>query len=239
VSRLTLPDPTSDQQRILAVDDAPDILTVVGLSLETEGFDVVKVASAQQALDWISRHGLPHLAVVDVMMPGMDGLEFCRRVQKFSDLPVILLTSVDDEDTVVHSIEELAEDYITKPFNPRELAARVKRVLRRFGDFSYALAPKTVIDDQLAVDFAHQSAEVAKGTVDLTPTETKLLYILIRSAHRPVSTQYLLSRLWPMEEVFEDALRVHIHRLRHKIEPNPSNPRYLVTQRGVGYAFLP
>jgi DNA-binding response OmpR family regulator len=224
-------------QRILVVDDDPAIVRLVGDKLDRAGFEVWTAASGQQALDVIDRRGLPHLAVVDVMMPGMGGFEFCRAVQEFTDLPVIMLTAVDEEETVIQGIELFAEDYITKPFSPRELVARVERVLRRIGDFAYTLDPVTQVDDRLAVDLTHQQAIVDGQPVDLTPTETKLLYILMRNAGRTVTTDFLLRRLWPLEEVFEDALRVHVHRLRQKIEPVPGRPCYIVTERGQGYRF--
>lgn len=224
---------------MLVVDDDPDLRRLVAYTLELEGLAVATAASAQEALDWIGRQGLPHLAVVDIMMPGASGLDFCREVQRFSDLPVILLTAVHDDEIVIRSIEELAEDYVKKPFNPRELSARVKRVLRRIGDFAFASAPITRIDPGLAIDFAHQTALVEDHPVPLTPIESKLLHILTRSARRTVRTDYLLRRVWPRDEVFEDTLRVHIHRLRQKIEPVPGEPKYLITQRGMGYSFLP
>ena len=224
-------------QRILVVDDDPAILRLVRDKLDRAGFEVWTATSGQRALDVIDRRGLPHLAIVDIMMPGMDGFEFCRAVQEFTDLPVIMLTAVDEEETVIQGIEHFAEDYITKPFSPRELVARVQRVLRRIGDFAYTLDSVTRVDDCLAVDFAHQRAIVDGQPVALTPTETKLLYILMRNPGRTVTTDFLLRRLRPLEEVFEDTLRVHIHRLRQKIEPAPSQPRYIVTERGLGYRF--
>jgi DNA-binding response OmpR family regulator len=219
------------------VDDDPAILRLVRDKLDHAGFEVWTASSGQEALDVIGHRGLPHLAVVDILMPGMDGFELCQRVQEFSDLPVIMLTAVDEEETVIRGIEHFAEDYITKPFSPRELVARVQRVLRRIGDFAYAQDPVTQVDNRIAVDFANQRAFVDKQIVDLTPTETKILYILMRNAGRTVTTDFLLRRLWPLEQVFEDTLRVHIHRLRKKIEQNPSAPRYIVTERGMGYRF--
>jgi DNA-binding response OmpR family regulator len=117
------------------------------------------------------------------------------------------------------------------------MVARVERVLRRIGDFAYTLAPVVRVDERLSVDFAHQKAYVAERPVPLTSTETKLLYVLMRQAGRAVPTDFLMRRLWPGEEAFEDTLRVHIHRLRSKIEPDPARPRYVVTERGVGYRF--
>jgi DNA-binding response OmpR family regulator len=224
-------------QRVLVVDDDPAILRLVGDKLDRAGFEVFTATSGQHALDLIERRGLPHLAIVDINMPGMDGFEFCRTVQRFADLPVIMLTAVDEEETIIQGIEHFAEDYVVKPFSPRELVARVRRVLRRMGDFGYVLDSVTQVDARLEVDFAHQRAIIEGQPVSLTPTETKLLYILIRNAGRTVTNDFLLRRLWPLEEVFEDTLRVHVHRLRHKIEVTPSRPHYVLTERGMGYRF--
>lgn len=224
-------------RRILAVDDDPDLLRLIRRELEGAGFEIWPAASAEEALELVSRNGLPHLALVDILLPGVDGLTLARRFQEWSDLPIIMLTSVDEETTVVQAIESFAEDYVRKPFNPRELVARVERVCRRIGDFGYTLKPVIRVDDRLSVDFAHQRVTVDGRPVPLTATESKLLYVLMRQAGRPVGTEFLLRRLWPSEEVFEDALRVHVHRLRGKIEPTPGQPRYVVTERGTGYCF--
>jgi DNA-binding response OmpR family regulator len=167
-------------QRVLVVDDDPAILQLVGDKLERAGYEVCGAASGQQALEVIERRGLPHLAIVDINMPGMDGFEF-----------------------------------------------------------RYALDPVMQVDERLGVDFAQQSAIIDGRAVSLTPTESKLLYILMRNAGRIVSTEFLLRRLWPLEEVFEDTLRVHVYRVRQKIEADPAQPRYIVTERGLGYSFLP
>jgi DNA-binding response OmpR family regulator len=232
-----LTEPATRGQRILIVDDDPDIRRLVKTKLDNAGFDVLTAGSGQEGLDVIGQFGLPHLAIVDLTMPGMNGFEFCKSVQQFSDLPVVMLTAVDEEDTIIKGIEHYAEDYITKPFSPRELVARVQRVLRRMGDFAYTLDPLVRVDERLAINFPHQQALVEEQTTALTPTETKLLYILMRNAGRTVTNDFLLRRLWPMEEVFEDTLRVHVHRLRNKIEVNPNKPRYVMTDRGNGYRF--
>ena len=224
-------------QRILIVDDDEDIRRLVKDKFEREGFDVFSAIHGQDALQVIDRYGLPHLAIVDLNMPEMNGFEFCERVLSFVDLPIIMLTAVDEEDKVVQGIEQYAEDYVIKPFSPRELVARARRILRRIGDFAYTLDVLTPIDQQLTVDFAHQKVEVQGESISLTPIETKLLYILIKNAGHTVTSDFLLRRLWPMEEVFESSLRVHVHRLRHKVEPQPSRPKYIVTQRGLGYSF--
>jgi DNA-binding response OmpR family regulator len=227
--------PTS--RRILAVDDDPDLLRLIRRELTAAGFEVWTAASAEEALVLVEQKGLPHLALVDILLPGLDGPGLARRLQEWSDLPIVMLTSVDEEETVVDAIEHFAEDYIRKPFNPREMVARVERVCRRIGDFGYALQPVIRVDDHLAVDFAHQRVTVDGRDVTLTATETKLLYVLIRNAGRVVATDFLLRRLWPGDEVFEDTLRVHVHRLRGKVEPVPSRPSYVLTERGSGYRF--
>ena len=226
-------------QRILVVDDDLAVLYLVSDKLDRAGFEVFTAASGEQALDLLERGGLPHLAIVDINMPGMDGFEFCQIVQAYTDLPVILLTGVDEEDTIVRGIEQFAEDYVLKPFSPRELLARVERVLRRIGDFAYTLEPIVRVDDRLAVDFSHQQVILDGESVSLTPTETKILYILMRNAGRTVTTDFLLRRLWPLEEVFEDTLRVHIHRLRKTIQGPAPQRQYITTERGVGYRFVP
>jgi len=229
--------PTSDIRRILAVEDDPDILRVIRAELERAGYEVWPAASAEDGLALVEKRGLPHLALVDILLPGMDGLTLARNLHEWSDLPVVMLTSVGEADTVVQAIESFAEDYIRKPFNPRELVARIDRVCRRIGDFGYTLQPVIQVDDWLSVDFAHQRAIAGGKAVLLTPIESKLLYVLMRQAGRVVPTDFLLRRLWPSDEVFEDTLRVHVHRLRAKVEPAPSRPRYVITERGVGYLF--
>lgn len=229
---------TYHPQRILVVDDDPLILRLVSDKLSGAGFAVSTAASGEEALELLDGTALPHLAIVDLNMPGIDGFEFCRIVQAYSDLPIIMLTAVDEEETIVQGIQQFAEDYVVKPFSPRELLARTERVLRRIGDFAYTLQPLTEVDERLSIDFSHQRAVVSGEPVSLTPTETKLLYILVRNGGRTVTTDFLIRRLWPMEEVFEDTLRVHIHRLRRKIQRPTSPVEYISTQRGIGYRFL-
>ncbi len=225
--------------RLLVIEDERDMVHLIGYTLRRAGYEVFCAATVEEALDLIERIGLPHMAIVDLMLPGAGGFEFCRRVQEFSDLPILIISAIHDKDTIIRGIRLYAEDYITKPFDPQELVARVERVLRRIGSFAYALQPVIRVDNNLAIDFARQQAYVRGAPVTMTPLETKILYILMRNAGRPVSTDFLLRRLWPCEEVYEDALRVHIHRLRQKIEPDPSRASYIITQRGVGYLFPP
>lgn len=221
--------------RALVVDDDPTILKIVELTLEEAGFEVWLATSGAEALRVLEQRGLPHVALVDIMMPEMDGLELCRRIHQSLDLPIIMLTSVKDVRTVVETIDEVAEDYVTKPFEPDELVARTRRLLRRIGDYSYSLERRVRIDERLLVEFARRRVIVDGRPVDLTPIETKLLYLLVRSAGRTLQNAYLLHRLWPVEEAYEEALRTHVWRLRKKIGDSPR--RYVKTVRGIGYRF--
>lgn len=225
--------------KILAVDDDPFNLRIVKHALEQAEFHVSTAASGEAALALLSTEGLPQLAVVDIHMPpGMSGFEFCYTVHQFSDLPVIMLTAVNEEESVVQGLEEHAEDYITKPFKPGELVARVKGVLRRMGTFAYSLDAVARVDERLSIDFPARNALIYNKPVSLTPTETKLLYILMRAAGHTVNTDFILRRLWPNEPAFEDRLHVHLHRLRRKIEDtDKSRPRYISSERGLGYVF--
>jgi DNA-binding response OmpR family regulator len=221
--------------RILAIDDNPQTLDILERALGRAGFHVVTATSGQVGMKIIHRHGLPHLALVDIHMPGMDGFEFARTVHQFCDLPIIMLTAVDTEATIIEAIDEFAEDYVVKPFSPGELVARVRRVLRRVGDFSYIEGPITEVDEMLHVDFANRQVIVNGDERSLTPLESKLLYILLRNSGRVVTTGFLLRRLWPLEDAQEDRLRVHVHRLRKKIETG--DREYIASERGQGYRF--
>lgn len=224
--------------RILLVDDEADIRWAVGALLEYEGFEVMAAGSADEALARVEQEGIPHLAVVDIMMPEVDGIELCRRLHSFSDVPIIMLTAIDDQKTITGAIREFAEDYVVKPFDPEELTARIRRILGRFETFNHVSGPAIEVDERLTLKLATGQALVDGKEVELTPTETHLLHVLLRHCGRPVSTAHLLQRIWPREEVFEDSLRVHVHRIRRKIEENPSSPKYLLTERGVGYRFM-
>lgn len=225
--------------RILVLDDNYSMQRMVSTALQKAGFEVSTSSSAEEALDHIKRHGLPHLALVDIGLPfGMNGLEFCDELLTFCDLPIIMLTAVEEDETIIQTIDQFAEDYITKPFNPGEMVARVRRVLRRIGNFAYTLSPDTCVDEYLTVNFPFQRVTIRGEETALTPTETKLLYILMRHAGQTVTTEFLLRRLWPMDRAYEDRLRVYVHRLRKKLEKYPEQPRYILSERGLGYSFI-
>ncbi len=230
------------QPAILAVDDNAYTLRIVQHTLNQAGYEAVTAVSGEEALDIIRSQGMPDLAVVDIHMPGgMSGFEFCRALHQFSDLPVIMLTAVGDEDTVLEGLEKHAEDYIVKPFSSGELAARVRRIIGRMGRMSFPSTPVTAVDEQLQINFPQREALVNGNPVSLTPTETKLLYILMRQAGEIVTTEFILRRLWPGEPAFEDRLHVHLHRLRRKINDDQSQSQreYITSERGKGYIFHP
>ena len=227
--------------RILVVDDSIVILELVKHVLEQAAYDVWTAASAEEGLRVIHKRGLPHLAIVDINMPGMDGFAFCEQVHRFSDLPVIMLSSEDGEEVVVKGLNHHAEDYIVKPrsgaLRAEELKARVRSVLSRVGDYQYTLAPIVTVDKGLEIDFAARRAFKQGAEIKLTPTETKLLHILLHYAGRTLSFDFLLRRLWPLEEAYEDRLHTHVYRLRKKIEVNPREPQYVLSEWGKGYTF--
>ena len=222
----------------MVVDDDQDLQSLLESQLRKSGYRVVTAFSGEHALEIIAARGLPHAAIVDIYMPGMGGLEFCRRVQTFSDLPVIMLTAEKAADVIVKTIEQFAEDYITKPFNVRELEVRLGRLLKRVQTYDYSMAPLVRVDDRFSINFGQQYVRVDDKQKKLTPTESKLLHILRSNANRVVSLEFLVRRLWPREEVFEDTLRVHVHRLRTKISDKSSRKKYIITERGQGYRFV-
>ncbi len=234
-------DSTQGLQKILVVDDSSSLLEGLRAALEGNGFEVFTAASGEIALELMAESGLPHLALVDINMPpGMDGLEFCRRVHEFSDLPVVMLTAVGEEDTIVQTIEHYAEDYVIKPFNLDELLVRVRRVLRsKVGSFALPLEPSVRVDQHLTVNFAKCEATMDGSVVSLTPTETKLLYIFVRSAGQTLSESFILRRLWPLENRSGGSLRVYLHRIRQKLETEDLGHSYVVSQRATGYSFIP
>ncbi|MCA9980022.1 MAG: response regulator transcription factor, partial [Anaerolineales bacterium] len=190
-------------QKILVVDDSDVILRLVKHALEREGYDVWTAVSGEEALRMVEKHGVPHLAIVDINMPpGMDGFELCRRLHTFCDVPIIMLSAEQEEATVAQGLDRYAEDYIVKPDDGPlrivELTSRVGRVLRRMGTFGYALSPTINVDARLQVSFAKRHIFVHGREISLTPTETKILYVLMRHAGRTVATDFLLQRVWPL-----------------------------------------
>lgn len=223
---------------VAIVDDDSMLAEIVREQLEAEGYEVSAFSSAETFLQHVRRQGLPHLALIDLGLPDMDGFALSNRLKALGDVPIIFISGRKETDTVVRGLVQYAEDYVRKPFDPRELAARIYRVLSRIPNFDYAERRLVRIDNWLAIDFGQRVLFAGDREYPLTPTEVTLLHILLRNADQVVPTRVLISRVWPLQDVYEETLRVHMHRLRQKVEPDPSHPRYLLTVRGVGYQFV-
>lgn len=225
------------KQKILVVDDNEHTIRIVQFALERAGYAVVTALSGEAALAQMTKGGLPDLVIIDYhMSPGMNGAEFCQKVHAFCDMPVIMLTAVHNDEVVETCLSDHCEDYVRKPFSPSVLVARVRRLLARFENLGAGNTVYTPVDERLSVNFSQQTITVNGEPVSLTPIETKLLHVLMRQAGKPVRTDYILRRIWPQEDAFEDRLHVHIHRLRQKIEDTPDG-RYIKSKRGTGYVF--
>jgi two-component system, OmpR family, KDP operon response regulator KdpE len=217
---------------LLLVDDDTTVLSVLSRRLTREGFEVRTAPSGPAALRLLER-GWPALVVIDLMMPGMDGFELARRVKRIADLPIIVLSAVDADESKIRALEEYAEDYVTKPFNPDELVARVQRVLRRAPPGRSAV---TLNGGEVEIDLAGKRLVTLAGTYSITPIEARLLQVLVSSLDRTVSTEMLLDRVWSDADGADPSyVWVTVRRLRRKLESDPDRPRYLLTDRGVGY----
>jgi len=224
---------------ILIVDDEPHMVRMIRMNLERDGFRVIEAKNGLQALDQI-RTKLPDLVLLDVMMPELDGFATLKMLREFSVLPVIMLTAKGEENDRVYGLELGADDYLPKPFGPRELSARIKAVLRRAESIS--VSPNEAIlkvDDRLQVDLNTRSVLVGGEPVKLRPLEFRLLYYLIENAGWTVTYEQILANVWGYE-YREEAhyVRLYVNYLRQKIEEDSTNPRYILTERGVGYRFL-
>jgi len=221
---------------VLVVDDEPIVREVVVRYLEREGFRTLEAGDGQRARELVET-GTPSLVVLDVMLPGLDGLALCRWIRSRSDLPVIMLTARGEEADRIVGLELGADDYVTKPFSPRELAARVRTVLRRTG-------PAETREERLSFDGLELDAgarEVHRNgkTLRLTAKEFDLLWFLASHPRRVFSRDQLMSRVWGYEAALDTGtVTVHMRRLREKIETDPSRPRFLETVWGIGYRFV-
>jgi len=221
---------------ILIVEDEKKTASLVALYLEREGFQTVLASDGLQALELAKRHK-PALVILDLMLPKLDGWEVCRQLRQASNVPILMLTARGEEIDRVSGLTLGADDYVAKPFSPRELVARVKAILRR-------ARPETpqgknfLSHGKLAIDLEKRKATLNDHTLSLTPHEYKLLQALLSAPGRVFTRPELLDYLYPGgEEVVDRVIDVHIGKLREKVEPDPANPRYILTVRGVGYQF--
>jgi len=229
---------TDERRRLLIVDNDQNLLSSLKEKFETDGYDVGAFLDAPDTLRYIQSFGLPHLALIDLKLPTIHGFELAEKIKNLGDVPIIFITGERDSETVIDGLTRYADDYVVKPFELGELVARVRRVLSRIVDFDYARSPLIPVDDRVAVDFGNSKLVIENRPVLLTPTEANLLHILLRNAGRVVTSDMLIARVWPGDEVYEDTLRVHMHRFRRKIEADVRHPKYIQTERGVGYRFM-
>jgi len=223
--------------KILVVDDDKKTTELVKLYLEKDGYRVLAAYDGWQALE-LARQKRPDLLVLDLMLPGVDGLDVCRILRgEGNKVPIIMLTAKTTEADKLIGLDLGADDYVTKPFSPRELLARVRAVLRRVGEEEYE-GPSEVSFGDLMVDFVRHKVQVRGKLIHFTPTEFKLLEVLIREPGRAFSRLELLDRVFGYDfEGFERTIDVHVMNLRSKIEPDRKTPTYIKTVYGVGYKF--
>jgi DNA-binding response OmpR family regulator len=226
-----------EKKLILVVDDEPRMRQFIRMNLELEKYRVSEAANGLEALDKV-REEIPDLVLLDVMMPEMDGFETLKLIREVSSVPVIMLTVKADEEDKVRGLELGADDYVTKPFSPRELSSRIKAVLRRVEVPSTSDKAIIKVDDHLSIDFNRREVIVEEEHIKLRPTEYRLLYHLVNNAGWTMPHETLLSKVWG--HAYRDEthyLRLYITYLRQKIEPDPAHPRYILTERGLGYRF--
>lgn len=223
--------------RILVVDDEPNIREVVGLYLRRDGHTVISAADGKEALD-LFRRNEPDLVVLDLMLPKMSGIEVCRRMNAERRVPLIMLTARGEEEDRIVGLSLGADDYVVKPFSPRELAARVAAVLRRTGDGDKDSDGTILTFEGLRIDPSTREVFVRDKAVTLTAREFDLLYHLARSPGHVFTRDYLMETVWGYTFAADTStVTVHMRRLREKVEPDPANPQYLQTVWGVGYKF--
>ena len=218
--------------RILVVDDDVALAEMIGIVLQSEGYDVFFCADGSAALAQFQEHN-PDLVLLDVMLPGMDGFDVCRAIRRFSDAPIVMLTARSDTSDVVTGLEAGADDYVPKPFKPKELVARVRARLRGRED---SQADEGLTLQDLSIDVSGHIVKREGRVIALTPLEFDLLVTLARSPWKVFSREELLEQVWGYRHAADTRLvNVHVQRLRSKIERDPERPELVVTVRGVGY----
>jgi two-component system, OmpR family, alkaline phosphatase synthesis response regulator PhoP len=224
-------------KRVLIVDDDVKIVELVKLYLVRDGYHVITAYNGDDALK-LARESHPDLLVLDIMLPGMNGLEICRILRTESPVPIILLTAKTTEQDRIIGLDQGADDYVTKPFSPRELAARVRAVFRRTSDDGAEMGPEELKINKLSVNFVRHEASVEEKPLKLTPVEFKLLGVFVREPNRVFSRAQLVEKVLGYDfDGFDRTIDVHILNLRRKIEPEASQTQYIKTVYGSGYKF--
>jgi two-component system, OmpR family, response regulator MtrA len=217
--------------RVLVVDDDPSLAEMLTIVLRGEGFEPVVCNTGDQAMAAFRRHQ-PDIVLLDLMLPGMDGVDVCKALRAESGVPIVMLTAKTDTIDIVLGLESGADDYVVKPFKPKELVARIRARLRRFDD----PAPELITVRDLTIDVAGHSVKRAGEVLTLTPLEFDLLLCLARKPWQVFSREVLLEQVWGYRHAADTRLvNVHVQRLRSKVEHDPENPEIVVTVRGVGY----
>jgi two-component system, OmpR family, response regulator RegX3 len=225
--------------RVLVVEDEESFSDALSFMLRREGFEVAVAATGPEALTEFDRNGAD-LVLLDLMLPGLSGTEVCRKIRQSSNVPVIMLTARDSEIDKVVGLELGADDYVTKPFSSRELVARMRAVLRRRAPEEVDVNPGVLEAGPVRMDIERHVVTVGGGQVQLPLKEFELLEMFLRNAGRVLTRGQLIDRVWGADYVGDTkTLDVHVKRLRAKIEPEPAEPRYLVTVRGLGYKYEP
>lgn len=226
------------RRKILVVDDEERMVRFIRLNLEHDGFLVSEAFNGKQAIRQL-RDVAPDLILLDVMMPDLDGFEVLQMIREISKVPVLMLTAKGEEDDRVRGLELGADDYIVKPFSPREMVSRVKAVLRRTEGAGGSMHGLIEVDERLKIDFDRREIWLEGKIVKLRPTEYRLLYHLVQNAGWVISHDQLLSNVWGYEYRDEPHyVRLYINYLRKKLEADPAHPKYILTERGVGYRFV-
>ncbi len=229
-------DPLTATETILIVEDDPKTASLVALYLEREGFKTVQAPDGQRALE-LARQYRPCFVILDLMLPQVDGWEVCRELRRFSEVPILILSAREDEFDRVMGLSLGADDYLVKPFSPRELVARVKAIRRRVR-LQLAQPPSVYTHGELVLEPEKRKVTRSGRAINLTPSEYVLLQTLMALPGRVFSRQELLDHLYPGgDAVVDRVVDVHIGKLRQKIEPDPTYPSYIVTVRGIGYQF--
>ncbi|TCO66283.1 response regulator transcription factor [Caldanaerobacter subterraneus] len=224
-------------KKIFVVDDEIKILEVVKSYLEREGFSVITETNGNNVLDTFKKEK-PDLVILDLMLPGISGEELCKRLRQFSDVPILMLTAKVQESDKINGFSIGADDYITKPFSPRELVMRVKAILRRTTDDVPLAEVMSFNNDDLVVDLRAHTVRKKGVVVNLTPNEFKILKILIRNPNRVFTREELIEKVMGFDyEGYDRTIDAHIKNLRQKIEDDTKNPVYIRTVYGVGYKF--
>jgi DNA-binding response OmpR family regulator len=226
---------TDPGKKILIVDDEPQIVRVLKGYLENAGYRVISSADGRNALMLFSKER-PDFIILDLNLPGLDGLEICRSIRDTSNVPILMLTARSEEADKIVGLELGADDYIVKPFSPREIVARVRTILRRVGDGGST--PETIHAGNLVIDIDKHTVHLSGRLVDLTPTEFDILVTLAKQPKRVFSRLQLLESALDINyEGYDRTIDTHIKNIRIKLEPNPKNPVYIQTVFGLGYKF--